>query len=70
MTAKRLMFQFIDGFTGELVRVYETPAQAAARGFGAVAAEYGYVERFSYEEAKELLGGELEDVERRLGEHE
>jgi len=69
MTERRLRFQFICGFTGDLVRVYETPAQAVARGLREPAAEYGYVERFSYEEARELLGAELEDVERRLGDH-
>ena len=45
MTERRLRFQFIDALTGDLVRVYETPAQAVKRGLGEVAAEYGYVER-------------------------
>jgi hypothetical protein len=70
MSERRIRFQFIDALTGDLVRVYESPTQAAKRGFGEVAVEYGYVARFSYEEARELLGDELKDIERRLGDHE
>ncbi len=68
MTEKRLMFQFIDWLTGDLVRVYESPAAAVARGFGEAHAEYGgYVERFSYREAREILEEKLEELARRLG---
>lgn len=62
-----LRYQYIDEI-GRLVRVYETPAWAAARGFGdAYASRDGrYVETFDPEEARDLLGDELEQIERRL----
>jgi hypothetical protein len=68
MTEKRIRFQSVCALTGDLVRVYETPAMTAARGLGEPYASYGaYVERFPYAEARELLGKELKDIEHRLG---
>ena len=61
MTERRLRFQFIDALSGDLVRIYETPEQAVKRGLGEPYVGDG--ERFSYEEARELLGEELADVE-------
>ena len=43
------------------MRIYETPEQAVKRGLGEPYVGDG--ERFSYEEARELLGEELADVE-------
>jgi hypothetical protein len=63
-----LRYQYIDEI-GRLVRVYETPATAAARGFGeahVLPRDGRYVETFDPEEARDLLGDELDQIERRL----
>jgi hypothetical protein len=66
VSERRLRFQWIDQL-GRLVRVWESPAQAAKRGLGEVSGEYGgYVEVYPPDEAREILQRDLEDVERRL----
>jgi hypothetical protein len=41
MTERRIAFRFVDWLTGDLIMVYERPADAVKRGFNEPFASYG-----------------------------
>jgi hypothetical protein len=66
MTERRIAFRFVDWLTGDLIMVYERPADAVKRGFNEPFASYGgYVERIPAAKARQLLEDERLRLERR-----